>query len=65
MTPRFLVAATVALLIAAPASGQTPRDVVSRALAAMGGEQVVRGIRAVTTEFYGATFALGQEETPE
>jgi glyoxylase-like metal-dependent hydrolase (beta-lactamase superfamily II) len=56
-----------ALLIAATASAyaQTPRDIVARALAAMGGEQAVRGIQAVTTDYYSMTFALGQEETPE
>jgi len=65
---RPLVAAPlVALLITAAGSafGQTPRDVVTRALVAMGGEPAVRAIRAVTTDYYGATFALGQEETPE
>ncbi len=31
----------------------------------MGGEQALRGIRAVTTDYYSMTFALGQEETPE
>lgn len=50
---------------AAPATAQSPRDVVARGVAAMGGEQALRGVRAVTTEFYSATFALGQEETPE
>lgn len=53
-------------LIAGSATSQTrPRDVVARAVAAMGGEQALRGVRAVTTEFYTAMFALGQEETPE
>lgn len=45
-------------------SSPTPRGIVARAVAAMGGEQALRGVRAVTTEFYGVTFALGQEETP-
>jgi len=57
--------ALVALLAAAPVDAQTPRDIVARALAAMGGEQALRGIRAVTTDYYSMTFALGQEETPE
>jgi glyoxylase-like metal-dependent hydrolase (beta-lactamase superfamily II) len=39
--------------------------VVARAIAAMGGEPALRGVRAVSIELYGATFALGQEETPE
>ncbi|MGH7673184.1 MAG: MBL fold metallo-hydrolase, partial [Gemmatimonadales bacterium] len=55
----------VALTATASSAGaQTPRDVVARAVAAMGGEQALRGVRAVTTDFYTATFALGQEETP-
>jgi glyoxylase-like metal-dependent hydrolase (beta-lactamase superfamily II) len=62
-----IVGALAALLIAAAVSSaaQTPRAIVARALAAMGGEQAVRGVRAVTTEYYSVTFALGQEETPE
>ncbi len=46
------------------AQGATPRDIVARAVAAMGGEQALRGLSGITTEFYSATFALGQEETP-
>ncbi len=66
MTLRPHVAgALAALLAAAPIDAQTPRDIVARALAAMGGEQALRGIRAVTTDYYSMTFALGQEETPE
>jgi glyoxylase-like metal-dependent hydrolase (beta-lactamase superfamily II) len=60
-----IAGALAALLFAAPVDAQTPRDVVARALAAMGGEQAVRGIQAVTTDYYSMTFALGQEETPE
>src|SRR5437667_11919083 len=41
-----------------------PRDLVARALAAMGGEIAVRGLRGSAVAFYQATFALGQEETP-
>jgi len=41
-----------------------PRDLVARALAAMGGETAVRGLRGSAVAFYQATFALGQEETP-
>jgi glyoxylase-like metal-dependent hydrolase (beta-lactamase superfamily II) len=64
--PRSLIAVAVGLLTAAgSSSGQTPKDVVARALVAMGGEPAVRAIRAVTTDYYSATFALGQEETPE
>jgi glyoxylase-like metal-dependent hydrolase (beta-lactamase superfamily II) len=57
--------ALATLLAAAPVDAQTPRDIVARALAAMGGEQALRGIHAVATDFYSVTFALGQEETPE
>ncbi|MGH7568440.1 MAG: MBL fold metallo-hydrolase [Gemmatimonadales bacterium] len=48
----------------ASAQGAAPRDIVARAVAAMGGEQALRGLTGITTEFYGATFAIGQEETP-
>ncbi|MGH7645966.1 MAG: MBL fold metallo-hydrolase [Gemmatimonadales bacterium] len=66
-------AALAALLVApsAPAYAQTPpptptpRDRIARALTAMGGEQAVRGLTTVSLEFYGANFALGQEETPD
>jgi glyoxylase-like metal-dependent hydrolase (beta-lactamase superfamily II) len=49
----------------AAAQGRTPRAIVVRAVEAMGGEQAVRGIGATVVEFNQATFALGQEETPE
>jgi len=48
----------------APAS-RAPRDLVTRALNAMGGESAVRGIRNVTVTYYVANFGLGQEETPQ
>jgi glyoxylase-like metal-dependent hydrolase (beta-lactamase superfamily II) len=47
-----------------PARKPAPREVVARAVTAMGGESAVRGIRNYTISFYSATFALGQEETP-
>jgi glyoxylase-like metal-dependent hydrolase (beta-lactamase superfamily II) len=55
----------VALLGAASITAQTPGAIVARGVAAMGGEPALRGIRAISIELYGATFALGQEETPE
>jgi glyoxylase-like metal-dependent hydrolase (beta-lactamase superfamily II) len=42
-----------------------PRDLIARAVTAMGGESAVRGVRSITTTFYSITFGLGQEETPE
>jgi len=57
--------AVTALLGAAPLTAQTPRDVVARGVAAMGGEPALRGIRSQSFDSYAATFALGQEETPE
>jgi glyoxylase-like metal-dependent hydrolase (beta-lactamase superfamily II) len=67
-TPAVVVAALL-LVPSAPADAQTPaptpRDRVARALTAMGGEQAVRGLTAVSLEFYGTNYALGQEETPE
>ncbi len=66
MISRSLIVLAVALVACAgPASGQTPKDVVARAIAAMGGEPAVHAVRAVTTDYYSMTFALGQEETPE
>lgn len=43
---------------------QSPRDVVARAVQAMGGEAALRGLRNKSVEFYSANFGLGQEETP-
>jgi hypothetical protein len=60
----YIVGVLALLLAAAPATAQTPRDIVARAIAAMGGE-ALRAVRAVTTDFYSVAFALGQEETPE
>lgn len=68
MIRRLHMVGVLALLLAAapaPVPAQTPRDIVVRAIAAMGGEQALRGIRAVATDFYSVAFALGQEETPE
>ncbi|MGH7754603.1 MAG: MBL fold metallo-hydrolase, partial [Gemmatimonadales bacterium] len=53
------------LPIAAPAAAQAPRDVVARGVTAMGGADALRAVRVTATDLYGATFALGQEETPE
>jgi glyoxylase-like metal-dependent hydrolase (beta-lactamase superfamily II) len=49
-------------LVQAPAA---PRDLVARAVTAMGGESALRGLRNVTLTFYSTAFAIGQEETPE
>jgi glyoxylase-like metal-dependent hydrolase (beta-lactamase superfamily II) len=69
MKPTWYLTCTLALAagpVAAQASrAPAPREVVARAVAAMGGEQALRGMRALAVEFYAATFALGQEETPE
>ena len=63
---KAVVAIAVAVLGAAPLAAQTsPRDVVARAVAAMGGEPALRGVTSVAVDFYTATFALGQEETPQ
>lgn len=55
------------LLVVQTGTAQTPppspRDVVARAITAMGGEPALRGLRGLTVDFYTATFALGQEET--
>ena len=41
-----------------------PRELVARAVAAMGGETAVRGVRGAAVDFYQVIFGLGQEETP-
>lgn len=53
------------ILLSTLAQTPAPRDLVARAVAAMGGESSVRGIRGITATFYSTTFALGQEETPQ
>ena len=53
------------ILLSSLAQTPAPRDVVARAVTAMGGENAVRGIRNVTLTFYSMNFALGQEETPQ
>src|SRR5688500_17891396 len=57
----MLLLAVALLQSASPA----PRDLVSKAVTAMGGESTLRGLRNITITFYSANFALGQEETPE
>jgi hypothetical protein len=52
------------LLVPALLPAQAPRDIVSRAVQAMGGEAAVRGLRNKTVDFYSSNFQLGQEETP-
>ncbi|MGH7539011.1 MAG: MBL fold metallo-hydrolase [Gemmatimonadales bacterium] len=66
MKPRRHLLAVALCVAAVPrvAPAQSPRDVIARVVAAMGGEAALRGINAVTSEYQGATFALGQEETP-
>ena len=53
------------ILLSTLAQTPAPRDLVARAVTAMGGESAVRGVRNYTITFYAVTFALGQEETPE
>ena len=53
------------ILLSSLAQTPAPRDLVARAVTAMGGESAVRGIRNYTISFYSTTFGLGQEETPE
>jgi glyoxylase-like metal-dependent hydrolase (beta-lactamase superfamily II) len=52
----------IAVLLQTPSP--PPRELVTRAVAAMGGESALRGLRALSVDFYTMTFALGQEETP-
>lgn len=65
---RTAVASLIPLVLASVAAAQrpaAPRDIVARAVAAMGGEQALRGVGVVTTQFYNSVYALGQEETPQ
>src|SRR5258708_12961740 len=58
------VLAVPLLVLTTLAQTPAPRDLVARAVTAMGGETAVRGLRGSAIDFYQATFALGQEETP-
>jgi len=58
------VLAVPLLVLTTFAQTPAPRDVVARAVTAMGGETAVRGLRGSAIDFYQATFGLGQEETP-
>jgi len=62
---RLLFMALLSVTLSVPAWAQTPRDVVARGVAAMGGEARVRGIRAVAVDYHQIGYAIGQEETPE
>jgi len=68
-SPAALACAALLFAPTPPADAQaptpTPRDRITRALTAMGGEQPVRDLTAVSLEFYGTNYALGQEETPD
>ena len=52
------------MLLTSLAQTPAPRDLVARAVTAMGGEAAVRGVRSYTISFYSTNFGLGQEETP-
>jgi len=61
-----MLLAVIALLQApTPAPTPAPRDLVARAVTAMGGEASLRDLRGLSLTFYSATFGLGQEETPQ
>jgi glyoxylase-like metal-dependent hydrolase (beta-lactamase superfamily II) len=53
------------LLAQTPVPKSAPRELVARAVTAMGGESAVRGIRNYALTAYSVTFGLGQEETPQ
>jgi hypothetical protein len=66
---RFVAGILGLVVLSGDAAGQAgaraPRDLVRRAVEAMGGEQALRGLRTTMIEFQSASFGLGQEETPE
>ena len=53
------------ILLSSLAQAPAPRDLVARAVTAMGGESALREGRSVTATFYSVNFGLGQEETPQ
>lgn len=59
-----LALVVVAAVQTTPPPAPAPRAIVARAVTAMGGEPALRGLQGLTIDFYTATFALGQEETP-
>jgi len=58
------VLAVPLLVLSTLAQTPAPRDLVARAVTAMGGDSAVRGVRGTAVDFYQVTFGLGQEETP-
>jgi len=52
------------ILLSSLAQTPAPRDLVARAVTAMGGETALRGFRASSVSFYQTSFGIGQEETP-
>lgn len=60
-----LIVTVTSPAVARAAAAQTPRDVVVRAISAMGGEAALRGVGGVAWDYYIATFGIGQSELPE
>ncbi len=60
-----LWALALALAAAAPLAAQSPHDLVTRAVGALGGEQAVRSVTGVTWDYHSTIFGLGQSELPE
>ncbi len=71
MSSRSIVPATpawalaCALAGAAPLAAQAPRDLVARAVDALGGEPALRGLNGIAFDYHYAQFGLGQSELPE
>ena len=65
MTALAVPLVLLSLLAQTPAPKSAPRELVARAVTAMGGESAVRGIRNYTITFYSVTFGLGQEVRTE
>lgn len=62
---RLAFALFVAIATSSRAAAQAPADLVRRAIDAMGGEQALRAVTSTTTDYYLATFGIGQSELPE
>ncbi|MGH7711725.1 MAG: hypothetical protein ACREOG_10605, partial [Gemmatimonadaceae bacterium] len=60
----FVTAAALVVSMSVDAQRRTPRELVQRAVDALGGEPAARGVNNLTYEYVSVTYQLGQEETP-
>ena len=65
MIRHSIAAALLALTATTPAQSQNPRDLLTRAAEALGGESALRAINSTAYDYYQMTFQLGQSELSE